>query len=148
MQNILIPLFELFLDPSTHSTFYQYLWQDDSWALWLGLSPVFISLIVLLVFYKFIDMALPKTWHWIVALIIIFGLEGGVSYYILYDFFDGLNGYGCILTPEDCGFAPGTSPQDNFLKIGLLMGVIAVLFGILMTIFLRKLSINNKRNPF
>lgn len=148
MRDIIILLLEQFVSPENNVIYYQYLWENNSWVFGYGLSSFVLPAIIILIFYKFIDPPLAQLWHWVIALISASIIAFLFGYLSLYNFFEGLNGYGCIVEPGDCGFPDGQSPEDNFFMSGLLAGTIAFFIGIILSLGLKYLSVNNTKNPF
>lgn len=148
MDSFFILILELFVDPTENPIFYGLLWQNSNWTIGFIISAFAIPIISLLVFYLLIDPPLGRSLHWFLTLLIGFLISLGIAYFTLYNFFDNIDTYGCIVNPEQCGFSNGQSPLDNFLMASLPIGIFSVIVGFLTSWPIKYFSINNKKNPF
>jgi len=147
MQGFYILIMELFVLPDHNPIFYQYLWQDTSWALGFSISAFIIPILGMFLFYIVIDPPLGKIFHWLVSLSLTMLATFGIAFYNLWHFFDNVNDYGCIVNPEECGFLIDKSPVDNFFMASLAIAILGLLVSVVLSFLIKYFSTNNKKNP-
>ncbi|NVK75109.1 MAG: hypothetical protein HWE24_16690 [Oceanospirillaceae bacterium] len=112
---------------------------------WMAICFLSIPLVVLFIFYRVIDPAIGKRWHYILTMTIHFVLVSVASYFILRE--------GSLLE-EFLNYTPENSTLSNpnafALSVGAVMGLCGLIISFFPYTFLLKsfASTNNRKNPF
>ncbi len=107
---------------------------------WVGVIMVISSLLLALIFYKVIDSPKPrKSLSWFIYLLINAAINFFLGFYLPYRDFQAKNISAEILKNIDAG---------NIVAFGVANAIVATLFFMFFSIFIRRLSNNNRLTPF
>jgi len=105
-------------------------------------SLILITVVCLLIFYKYYDPINNGKWKWAITILLICILCYGASDLILW-------GNGCILIAVGNFNEQGVEPTSFIRQINIITVFYSLILSIILSLLVfRKISNNNRKNPF
>ncbi len=109
----------------------------------LGWSLIIVSIILLLVFYKLWDPVKKPRFKWIITLLFVGIFMFAICYALLFNNIELLQYLG-----NYTGDVGEPNPQYFILQMAVISFVYGVVLSGFLSIFVKYISVSNKRNPF